>query len=145
MATGSAGSASAKAPRREQLGAVNAYLEMKDPVLCVFREIGDRFRGTVVDARIVDTVIGERERKNAAGAQKKHLQVYLTSPEGEKLVLDFRSQNQKESLVAALEKAGISGLAKGDFLSTEYVGDDDVLRDGLSPARRFVTEIEPAA
>lgn len=139
MATGTT------AKRRETLGAVNAYLDMKDPVLCVFREIGDRFAGTVVDARIVDTIIGERERKNAAGAPKKHLQVYLTSPDGEKLVLDFRSQNHKESLRQALETAKVSGLAKGDFLSTEFVGEDDVLRDGLSPARQFVTTVEPAS
>jgi hypothetical protein len=112
-------------------------------VLFVFRNIGDRCRGTVVGATLVDSEISGNARRNAAGVQKKHLQVYLTSPEGDKVVLNVQSQNQKESLGRALDEAKLDGLAVGDFLSMEYVGDDDVIREGLNPARQFVVEITP--
>ncbi len=129
--------------KRETLGAVRSFLDTKDPVLYVFRDIGDRCRGTVVGAKLVDSEISGNARKNAAGVQKKHLQVYLTSPEGDKLVLNIQSQNQKESLAQALNAAKVDGLAVGDFLAMEYIGDDDAIREGLNPARQFVTEITP--
>jgi len=127
--------------QRETLGAVNAFLNQKDPVLFVFRNIGDRARGTVVGAAMVDSEIGGTQKRNAAGIPKKHLQVYLTSPEGDKLVVNVQSQNQRESLAKGLENAALTGLAIDDFFSQEYVGDDDIIREGLSPARQFVTEI----
>src|SRR6266568_1399479 len=129
--------------KRETLGAVRSFLDTKDPVLYVFRDIGDRCRGTVVGAKLVDSEISGNARKNAAGVQKKHLQVYLTSPEGDKRVLNIQSQNQKESLAQALNAAKVDGLAVGDFLAMEYIGDDDAIREGLNPARQFVTEITP--
>lgn len=130
-------------PKRETLGAVRSFLDTKDPVLYVFRDIGDRCRGTVVGAKLVDSEFAGNARKNAAGVQKKHLQVYLTSPEGDKLVLNVQSQNQKESLASALETAKLDGLAVNDFLSMEYIGDDEAIRDGLNPSRQFRTEITP--
>lgn len=135
---------STAAKQRETLGAVTAFLQQKDPILFVHRNIGDRCRGTVVGAQMIDSEISGNVRKNAAGVQKKHLQLYLTSPEGDKLVLNVQSQNQKESLRVALETAKLDGLANGDFFSQEYVGDDDVIREGLTAARQYVTEITPA-
>lgn len=139
MATG-AGNATAAKPR-ETLGAVNAFLQQTDPVLFVHRNIGDRCRGKVVGAQMIDSEISGHVRKNAAGIQKKHLQLYLTSPEGDKLVLNVQSQNQKESLRTALETAKLDGLAIGDYFSQEYVGDDDVIREGMTPARQYVTQV----
>lgn len=129
--------------QRETLGAVNSFLAIKEPQLFVFRDIGDRARGTVVGAKMVDTEFGGAVKRNAAGGDKKHLQVYLTSPEGDKLVVNFQSQNQRESLAQALDKANVSGLAVGDYLTHEYVGDDEAIREGLNPARRFETTITP--
>jgi hypothetical protein len=130
--------------RRETLGAVTAFLNTKDPRLFVFRNIGDRVRGTVVGAQLVDSEISGNVRRNAAGQQKRHLQVYLTSPEGDKVVLNVQSQNQRESLADALQKANVDGLAKGDYLTMEYIDDDEVLREGLNAARVYETVVTPA-
>jgi hypothetical protein len=144
MATGNSGSISTPVKtRREELGAATAFLQEKDPILCTFRDIGDRFSGRIVGAKIVPNEIGGQQKKNAAGMDKNMLQLYLTSDDGDKLVLNIQSQNQKQSVNDALAAAGVTGLAAGDHFLQEYVGNDEALREGLSAARRFNTVIVP--
>lgn len=137
--------ATGNAPRkpRQELGAVSAFLAEKDPILCTFRNIGDRFAGRLASAVIIPNEIGGQQKKDAAGSDKNMLQLRMISPEGDKLVLNIQSQNQKLSVNEALVKAGVTGLAVGDEFSQEYIGNDEVLREGLSAARRFETIITP--
>lgn len=135
------------ANNRETLSAVTAYLTEKDPVLFVFREIGDTAAGNVVGAKLVDSEFGEgdnkRVRKNAAGVNKKHLQLYVTSPDGDKLVVNFQSENAKRALNSALQEQNLTGLSIGDFISLRYIDDDEPLREGMQAARAYECIVKP--
>jgi len=130
--------------RRTSLPGVRKFLDTPSgPAIVRWDEPGDTVTGRVMGSRIMDTQIGAAMKKLADGRVKQHLQLRLLLDDGNETMLDIMSENQKKALSDALEEAGIPDLAVGDELTMSYIGNDPVIREGLSPARAFEASVTP--
>jgi hypothetical protein len=136
--------ASRSTTQRNEIAAVSEFLNAADSSLAVFRNVGDKFAGIVQGARMVDTEIQGKIKRDAKGNPKRHLQVLLLDEEGQEWVVNVMSQNQKAGLRKALADVGLTSLARGDYYSMEFEYEDTPIREDLSPTRVFKQEVTPA-
>jgi len=138
-------SATVQARPRDEISEVTEYLNEPEAELFLFQDIGDTVSGSIVAARRVETEIDGKVKRDIKGNAKKHLQLLLDG-NGNEIVVNVQSVNQKDALRQAMAVAQIKGLATGDYFQMTYTHDDaPIQRRGktLSAARGYSCEITP--